>query len=74
MSGAEWGEDTLQGGSHYRENPYSPTINCHGVQKGSNCGPLQEEELTGRQECLPHVQNDEEADYEEEGEADRSMM
>ncbi|KAM7406895.1 hypothetical protein PAMA_002880 [Pampus argenteus] len=66
LSGAERVEDTLQGGSHYRESPYSPTMNCH---EGPNCGPQQEQELTqtGRQEWLPSGENHEEADDDEEG-------
>ncbi|XP_044222439.1 centromere protein J isoform X2 [Thunnus albacares] len=69
LSGAECGEDTLQGGSHHRESPLSPTIICHGVPKGFNYVPQQEQELTRtrRQEWLPSGQNHEETDDEEEG-------
>uniref|UniRef100_UPI003AAC4B3A centrosomal P4.1-associated protein n=1 Tax=Centroberyx gerrardi TaxID=166262 RepID=UPI003AAC4B3A len=42
LSGAEWGEDTLQGASPHRESLHSPTTNSHGVPQGSACGPRQE--------------------------------
>lgn len=66
LSGAEWGENSLQGDSHNN----SPMLNCQRVPQGSNCGLQQEQELSpaGRQERLPRGQNYEEVDDEGEGE------
>ncbi|CAK6968525.1 centromere protein J [Scomber scombrus] len=68
QSSAECEEDTLQQGSHQRQSPYNPTINCHGFPKPSNCGPQQEQELTHavRQEWLPRGRNLEEVYNEKE--------
>lgn len=76
LSGAECEEDTLKQGLHHRQNPYNPTINCHGFPKPSNCGPQLEQELTqaGRQERLPRGRNLEEVYDEKEGEADSVVL
>ncbi|XP_044072782.1 centromere protein J isoform X2 [Siniperca chuatsi] len=69
LSGAGWGENSLQGAYHYRETLYSPSINCHGVPQGSTCGLRQEHDLSpaGRKEPLPRGQDYEEVDKDEEG-------
>uniref|UniRef100_A0A3B4Y2P3 Centromere protein J n=1 Tax=Seriola lalandi dorsalis TaxID=1841481 RepID=A0A3B4Y2P3_SERLL len=68
LSGAEWEENPLQGASHHRETPHSPTINRFGIPQGSTCGPRQGQQLSpaGRWERLTKGQNHEGVDDKEE--------